>query len=486
MPRFYYTIAQKLYILDLVRAGQIFRLHTEFANVTQKQIDDWNESEQEMRALSDKEKNSKLTLHKGPTVKYRELYQFLYQTDKEMRSERLAVTVDSLIGIARNECAEVLELSHEGRISLIRRFMSYFKLSIRETTDTSGFREEQASEDQLELCETFRRRFRQIIAQKLIPIQNVFNMDQTGVNYENPPSRTVDFIGNREVPIQTQGGEKKRLTLFSLLNATGTLFPQLAVLKGAPEGRVHEEVREYDDEDEHTIHTVQRNAWCSELALQEWHQRIWRPIAEGREGSKLLVVDSYPLHVDATQMLSWYDTTVLFVPTGLTFSLQPLDCGFFKVLKDELKKLWIRDFDFKLQHERDRRAQITEQVKECWHIMAKKDLSVYWERSQLLYPFDDVEYLQRELLMIASQHTESMGQIAMTLVEEIRDQDLLIEESSSHTVSSHSQNDDPETQMDQETEEKSSLSRDFTGSQLFSQTQDSKIVDESVQSQSCI
>ena len=139
-------------------------------------------------------------------------------------------------------------------------------------------------------------------------------MDQTRVNYENPPFLTVNFIGSREVPIQTQGGEKKRLILFSLLNAIGTLFPQLAVLKGAPAGRVHEEVREYDDEDEHTIHTVQRNAWCSKLALQEWHQRIWRPIAEGREGSKLLVVDSYPLHVNATQMLSRCDTTVLFAP----------------------------------------------------------------------------------------------------------------------------------------------------------------------------
>ena len=136
-PKIYYTIAQKLYILDLVRAGQIFRLHTEFANVAQKQIDDWSGSEQEMRALSDKEKNSKLTLHKGTTVKYSELYQFLYQTVKEMRSERLAVTVDSLIGIARNECADVLELSHEGRISLIRRFMSYFKLSMSKLQRTS-------------------------------------------------------------------------------------------------------------------------------------------------------------------------------------------------------------------------------------------------------------------------------------------------------------------------------------------------------------
>jgi len=51
MERFHYTIQQKLTILELVRTGQIMRLATQFPQVTQKQIDDWKEKEEEMKAL---------------------------------------------------------------------------------------------------------------------------------------------------------------------------------------------------------------------------------------------------------------------------------------------------------------------------------------------------------------------------------------------------------------------------------------------------
>ena len=101
-------------------------------------------------------------------------------------------------------------------------------------------------------------------------------MNQSGINCENPPRRTIDFIGSREISIQTHNGEKKRSALFSLINATGTLFLQLAVLNGTtPESR---EVRDYDDEN--TLHSCQENAWCSQQILEGWHARIWRPIDE--------------------------------------------------------------------------------------------------------------------------------------------------------------------------------------------------------------
>lgn len=41
MDRFYYTVKQKLFILELVRTGQIMKLASQFSAITQKQIDDW-------------------------------------------------------------------------------------------------------------------------------------------------------------------------------------------------------------------------------------------------------------------------------------------------------------------------------------------------------------------------------------------------------------------------------------------------------------
>ena len=182
------------------------------------------------------------------------------------------MTVDLLITIACEERLELLELSNKGRESLIRRFLDFFRLTIRQTTGTSGFREEQATEDQLQDCETFRRRFKQIIVQKPIPIEFIFNMDQSGINYGNPSSRTIDFARVREVPVRTNKGEKKRLTLVSLCNTAETPFRQMSIMRGVPGGRVHNEVKQYDDNT--TLRYCQENAWSSQLGLKEWHQQI--------------------------------------------------------------------------------------------------------------------------------------------------------------------------------------------------------------------
>jgi len=44
MERFHYTIKQKLQLLLLVGAGQIFRIAEQFPRVTQKQAEDWKEN----------------------------------------------------------------------------------------------------------------------------------------------------------------------------------------------------------------------------------------------------------------------------------------------------------------------------------------------------------------------------------------------------------------------------------------------------------
>ena len=393
MDRFHYTIKQKLQLINLTETGQLVRTQEQFPKVTQKQLEEWKDKEEEMKAVSPNVQNSKYTLHKGPKRKYAELYQYLYQVVKEMRLSRQPVTIDLLVQIAQAECDEVKNLTNKGQISLVRRFMDLFRLSVREVTGTSGFREEQADSVQLEERDKFLRDFKRLIVEKSIPIESVFNMDQTGVFYENPPSRTVDFMGNREIPVLTQKGEKKRLTLFSTINAAGSLFKQLIVLKGTPNARIHSEVRGYDDEN--TIHTCQENAWCSNDVLEEWHRKIWTPIAQAIPGPKLLLVDSYPLHVDALPLLSDHQTTVLLIPSGLTFNLQPLDSGFFKLLKDELRKVWIRDWATNTPSERERRETISAQLREIWHTMNEKDLTIFWQKASLVYPRWDVEFEQR-------------------------------------------------------------------------------------------
>lgn len=117
----------------------------------------------------------------------------------------------------------------------------------------------------------------------------------------------------------TQGGEKRRVTLFSLLNVKGELFPQLLVLKGTWDGRIHKEVEDY--EDVKTRNTVQGNAWTDGFVLIDWLYKIWRPIAKTTRDPKLLILDSYPLHQEFQKKFAIEDTEILFVPSGLTWAL---------------------------------------------------------------------------------------------------------------------------------------------------------------------
>lgn len=395
MIRFHYTIYQKLQILDLVRSGQLSKLVEQFPSVTQKQVHDWGEKEDQMRRLPLEKQMTTYIVHQGPEMKYQELFQFLYQIVKDMRQERLAVSVTNLITLAEAEDSRFSALSSSGKRSVINRFMEYFNLSIREITGYSGARPEQLEEEEKASIESFKNEYKRLIETHKIRPENVFNMDQTGIWYENPLSRTIDFIGAREVCAKVSGDEKKRLTLFTLINTTGEIFPQLAVFKGVRDGRVKKEVEGYDEWELRS--TAQENAWTDGYVILEWIFKIWKPLLTHRQGNKLLLLDSYPLHTDLESKFISNGIYVLYIPTGLTWALQPLDGGFFKVFKDELKKIWSRNQRNSPLKEQDKRKAIIEHLKEVTYLMMGKDNSVYWKKQGLDYESNLIEFYEMEV-----------------------------------------------------------------------------------------
>jgi len=337
-----------------------------------------------MRMLSENDQNSKYILHPGPQQTRKELYQFLYQKVKELRLDRRAVTIDYLIGLSAIMDPSVQQLTYSGQKSLIRRFMDCFNLSIRQVTGNSASNDEQMDEEQRVVIESFKAEYKRLIQTHQIPAKNIFNMDQTGILYENVVSRTIDFSGNREVAVQSQGDEKKRATLFSLMNAQGELFTQLIVYKGTRDATIKAEVENYDDW--MTFHTTQENAWCDGYVLIEWIYKIWQPMAGYIPGPRLLILDSYPLHEDFKAKFAENDTHVLFVPKGLTWCLQPLDCEFFKVLKDHLKKKWIENQQVEFSKEQEKRAALSDLLKETHTLMSENDNTVFWKKAGLEPP----------------------------------------------------------------------------------------------------
>ena len=121
---------------------------------------------------------------------------------------------------------------------------------------------------------------------------------------------------------------------------------------------------------------------------------IWKPLARYTQGCKLLLLDSYPLHKEMLRHFIDNNIYVLFIPTGLTWALQPLDGGYFKVYKDELKKIWSHNQGTHYETEKDRRRAIIEDLKVVTNLMADKDNSVYWRKQGLDYETNMIEIPQ--------------------------------------------------------------------------------------------
>ena len=81
----------------------------------------------------------------------------------------------------------------------------------------------------------------------------------------------------------------------------------------------------------------------------------------------------------------------------MTFTLQPLDQGFHKVLKDELKKIWVASQGQGSETEKEKRKALALAVKDVWLTMTDKDNKVYWGKAGLEYPDEDVIFRRNRI-----------------------------------------------------------------------------------------
>lgn len=210
--RFHYTIAQKLHILNSVEESKDAQDNS--PSITTAQLRSWTQNQDKFRNLSPSKQMRTYIVHPGPKVKYADLYTFLYSQLKERRQENLVVNHDILIGIAMEADPRVRSLSHTGRRSLVDRFMTFFDLSLRTITSTRISEDQLPIQEEEALIESFKGDFLQTIENNGVRSQDIFNMDQSGLNYEAVPTRTIERRGAQRVSVAIRGGEKKGLQFF--------------------------------------------------------------------------------------------------------------------------------------------------------------------------------------------------------------------------------------------------------------------------------
>ena len=167
-----------------------------------------------------------------------------------------------------------------------------------------------------------------------LTLQNMRAMDETPIWLDMAADSTVDFVGNKSVPIKTTGHEKSRVTVVLAAKANGSKLPPFIIFKGKRVDKVIVVVRAYSG-----------NGWMNEDLTHTWLNKVWGTLAFSR---RLLCWDAYRCHIqDSTkQILSKLKTDAAVIPGGCTGLLQAPDMSWnkpFKTYYREIYEDWLND-----------------------------------------------------------------------------------------------------------------------------------------------
>ncbi|RHY02734.1 hypothetical protein DYB25_011496 [Aphanomyces astaci] len=237
--------------------------------------------------------------------------------------------------------------------SWIKGFLKRWGLAIRAKT-----RSGQANlEDGKRALEAFKTSIRQQIKDN--DIEDIYNADQTGINYEYIPKQTINSKGVKTVWIKCSGHEKDRMTAMVLADAKGTKYPLFLVLKTA-ESKIKAVVQENLNE----RHGFGRRVWKEIVSLEEnfplqiygnpsawWNSGISLRFLDFHFGHRrgqnvkkvLLLWDDFSAHFtdDVVQRAAELHVVLARVPPTFTWMCQPADVAWMKPIKATMRRQWV-------------------------------------------------------------------------------------------------------------------------------------------------
>jgi hypothetical protein len=246
--------------------------------------------------------------------------------------------------------------------SWISGFIKRWKLDMRAKTRSGQSNLEQG---QAALNE-FSVRIRKLIVDE--DIEEIYNADQTGINFEYIPKQTIDRLGAKTVWIRCSGHEKDRMTAMLLADTKGTKYPLFLVLKQQA-SKVKAKVVE---------NLTQRNGlgrivWPEIEDLQERHpSRLYaNPTAwwnggisksfltyhfgyrAGKNLKKVLLLwDDFSAHFsdDVVACAKTMDVILEKIPPTFTWICQPADVAWMKPLKAAMRLQWVTYLRHEIQN----------------------------------------------------------------------------------------------------------------------------------------
>ena len=186
--------------------------------------------------------------------------------------------------------------------------------------------------------------FSEFVEEKDYSIDQIFNCDETGLNFRLLPDKTL--AASFEKSADGRKKSKERVTLNVCSNASGTINLPLHLIGKARKPRCFKGV----NMDLLPVkYSGQKNAWMESGLFQDWFHHTFVPFVRtkltelGQECRAILVLDNCSAHPDSSELVSDDGKiTVKFLPPNVTSLIQPMDQGVLQAVKRRYKKKLLR------------------------------------------------------------------------------------------------------------------------------------------------
>lgn len=198
-------------------------------------------------------------------------------------------------------------------------------------------------------CE-FKTTFMEVIGGDNLVPEQVYNMDETGLNFKMLPTKT--FVSSRET--SSAPGFKKnkeRITVGVCCNAAGShKIPLFVIGKSAkPRAFKHTNLSSLP-----VYYRSQKSAWMNSNLFEEWFNSEFVPKVKAHLKSKnlpmkaILLLDNAPTHPKLSEVDG---IKIMFLPANVTSLVQPMDQGVIESLKRRYRCKFLSEILFKCEDE---------------------------------------------------------------------------------------------------------------------------------------
>jgi hypothetical protein len=263
----------------------------------------------------------------------------------------------------------------------------------------------------------------------------IWNMDETGVYYDNVPTHTINAKGAKSVSINSSGHEKDRVTAVLCCNANGDKMPALIITKSSDRTKLNVierkplEIKKGEWVD--VFITQNKNAWMTKEAMENWLQLVYMEndnkcynnnnddgifssFDDSHARSVLFMDNCGPhKHESIKHFTNNNNIQCEFFPPKCTPHLQPLDHSLnakFKRLLEELSNEWFYDVGKnsttpKGNFKKADKNEIIKWVATAWEFIEREHIKRCW----------DYTLIGEKILIIANERIKNCGDIKIKL-----------------------------------------------------------------------